>query len=323
MMRKPVQHNTVSKRVNEGFLMEIMVRKKIDIHSHATAFPDYVPKRKNDSHRFLCMEEQLEIYDKLDVEMGVLLPIIAPECQWMLMSNEEAKFISDKRPDRFVWFCNVDPRQGKYNAKSDLDYIINHYKALGAKGLGELTTPMDADDPMMDNLFNACERAELPVLIHIAPQHGNDYGIVDQPGLPRTEKMLKKYPDMKMIGHSAAFWCEISDYPLELRNSYPNMKIVKEGRLQKLLRECPNLYCDISAGSGANAFMRDPEYAAKFVEEFADRIFYGTDVCATNNTFQYKFDAFLNQMVNDGMISQANYEKIIRWNAVKLLGLEK
>ena len=28
--------------------------------------------------------------------MGVILPIIAPECQWMLMSNEEAKFIADK-----------------------------------------------------------------------------------------------------------------------------------------------------------------------------------------------------------------------------------
>ena len=295
--------------------------KKIDIHCHATAFPDIVPPRKWAKHRFLCAEELLEVHEKIDVEKGVLLPIIAPECQWMLMSNEEAKTIADKYPDKFVWFCNVDPRMGTYSPDSDLDYIVNHYKALGAKGLGELTTPLDADDPMMDNLFGACERAGLPVLIHIAPQHGGDYGIVDEPGLYRIEKMLKKHPNMIMLGHSAAFWVEISEYPIELRNDYPTGKIKKEGRLQEILRNCPNLYCDLSAGSGSNALMRDPEYAAKFIEEFADRLFYGADVCAVNNTFQYDFVNWLDQMLADGMISQENYDKITRTNAVKLLGL--
>ena len=295
--------------------------KKIDMHCHVVAFPEYAPKRR-DGHQFLSMEQQLEIHDKLDVEMGVVLPIIAPDCQWMLMSNEGAQYVVNKRPDRFTWFCNVDPRQGSYNAKSDLDYIIRQFKDMGAKGLGELTTPLDADDPMMDNLFGACERAELPVMIHIAPQHGDSYGIVDEPGLPRIEKMLRKHPDMKMIGHSAAFWCEIGEYAPEQRNDYPKTRIMKEGRLPKLLRACPNLYCDLSAGSGSNAMMRDPEYAAEFIGEFADRIFYGADVCATVNTFQYTFDAFLTQMVQDGKISQENYEKIIRGNAIKLLGLE-
>lgn len=296
--------------------------KKIDMHCHMTAFPDYAPPRKWAGYRFLCLEEQLEVHDKLNVEKGVILPIVAPECQWMLMSNEEAKFISDQRPDRYVWFCNVDPRMGTYSDDSDLEYIINHYKKLGAKGLGELTTPLDADHPMMDNLFGACERAGLPVLIHIAPQHGRDYGIVDEPGLYRIEKMLKKHPNMIMIGHSAAFWVEISEYPIELRNDYPTGKIEKEGRLQEILRACPNLYCDLSAGSGSKALMRDPEYAAKFIEEFADRLLYGADVCAVNNTFQYDFDAWLNQMVADGKISAENYEKIVRKNAIKLLKLE-
>ena len=297
--------------------------KKIDIHTHLTAFPDIVPPRKWAGYRFLCMEEQLEIHDKLNVELGVILPIIAPEAQWMLMSNEEAKFLADKRPDRYVWFCNVDPRMGQFNKDADLEFIINHYKSLGAKGLGELTTPLNADDPMMDNLFAACEKTQMPVLIHIAPQYGDTYGIIDEPGLPRIEKMLKKHPNMIMIGHSAAFWSEISEYPLELRNDYPTGKIEKEGRLQTLLRECPNLYCDLSAGSGSNALMRDPEYAAKFIEEFADRIMYGADVCAVNNTFQYDFDAWLDKMVADGMISAENYEKIVRGNAIKLLGLDK
>ena len=59
------------------------------------------------------------------------------------------------------------------------------------------------------------------------------------------------------------------------------------------------------------------------LRKFADRIYYGADVCATYNTFQYDFDVFLTEMVQDGRISQTNYEKIIRLNAVKLLGLER
>lgn len=294
--------------------------KKIDLHTHLTLYPDLVPTRLNGS-RFLCAEEQLEVHDKLNVELGVILPLIAPEAQWMTMSNEEAKIISDRHPDRFTWFCNVDPRQGSYRADVDLGHIISHYKELGAKGLGELTTTLYADDPMMDNLFSHCEQLDMPVLIHIAPQVGGCYGIVDELGLPRIEKMLKKHPDMKLIGHSAAFWSEISDGLLqENRNGYPKGK-VKEGNLPRLLRDNGNLYCDLSAGSGSNAMMRDPEFAARFMEEFADRIFYGADVCSVSNTFQYDFDAFLTKMVSDGMLSQENYEKIIRKNAVKLLGL--
>ena len=295
--------------------------KKIDIHTHLTAFPNIVPTRLRDGSKFLCMEEQIEIHDNLNVEYGVILPIIAPECQWMTMSNEEAKTIADRRPDRFFWFCNVDPRAGSYSSDSDLEHIIGHYKELGAKGLGELTTQMYADDPMMDNLFGACERLDMPVLIHIAPQIGGTYGIVDEMNLPRIEKMLKKHPDMKLIGHSQCFWSAISSDVNEGNwHKSPNGKVT-EGRLAELLREYGNLYCDVSAGSGSRAFMRDPEYDAKFIAEFADRIYYGADVCSVTNTFQYDFDAFLTKMVDDGMVSRENYEKIVRRNAEKPLGL--
>ena len=293
--------------------------KKIDIHNHVTMFPDIVCPFPG-GNRFLCKEELMDIQDKLDIEKGVLLPLVSPECFWMIMTNEEAKTVADMHPDRFVWYCNVDPRAGQYDEKTDLGYLINHYKEQGARGVGELTAPLLADCAMIDNLFNHCEQLDMPVLIHIAPEVGNCYGIIDEPGLPRIERMLKKHPDMKLIGHSPCFWNEISDEVVEVRNSYPTGK-VKEGRLPKLLREYGNLYCDLSAGSGANAMMRDPEYAARFMEEFADRIFYATDVCATTNTFQYTFNDFLNKMVADGMLSQENYEKIIRKNAEKILGL--
>ena len=296
--------------------------KKIDLHCHVIQYPQYAPTSLR-GQQILSVDEQIEVLDKLDTEIGVLLPCVSYEAQWLLNTNESYKSIVDAHPDRFRWFCNIDPRMAMYSPKTDLSFYINHYKSLGAKGVGEITTPLYADDPMMDNLFYHCAECDMPVLIHIAPQHGDTYGIVDDLGLPRFEKMLKKHPNMKLIGHSAAFWGEISEeLTQDMRNDYPKGK-VREGRMPKLMREYGNLYADLSAGSGSNAMMRDPEYAAKFIMEFQDRIYYGTDVCSVHNTFQYEFDAFLKNLVDDKMISLEAYEKIIRKNAAKLLGIEE
>jgi predicted TIM-barrel fold metal-dependent hydrolase len=163
----------------------------------------------------------------------------------------------------------------------------------------------------------------MPVTIHIAPanaQYGYS-GVKDDLGLPRLEKMLKKYPKLKILGHSTLFWAEMSaDITEETRLGYPTGK-VKEGRVAKLLREYPNLYCDVSAGSGMNALTRDKEYTAKFIEEFSDRILYGCDICSTFSRYPFAFENWLNAMRKDGMISQENYYKFVRGNAEKLLGL--
>ncbi len=295
--------------------------KKIDIHCHVLEYSQYAPKGPR-GIQLMSPEEQLEVHDKLNVDFGVILPSTMPEAQWVVTTNENCKHIVDMYPDRFTWFCNVDPRVGSYNSRTNLGHFISHYKSLGAKGVGEVQAALYADDPMVDNLFSYCEELDMPVLVHLAPQHGDTYGLVDEVGLPRIEKMLKKHPVMKMIGHSAAFWCELSaDVPENDRNGYPTGK-VKEGRVPKLMREYGNLYCDLSAGSGSNAMMRDPEFAAKFMEEFADRIYYGGDVCSVTYTFQYTFDEFLTKMLNDKMLSRENYEKIVRKNAEKLLGLK-
>ena len=83
-----------------------------------------------------------------------------------------------------------------------------------------------ANDPMIDNLFYHCTQCDLPVTIHIAPRFGASYGIVDEQGLPRLEKMLKKHKDMKLLGHSAPFWGEISkDLKPEDRIAYPKGKV--------------------------------------------------------------------------------------------------
>jgi glyoxylase-like metal-dependent hydrolase (beta-lactamase superfamily II) len=127
------------------------------------------------------------------------------------MPNEMVKFIVDKYPDRFLWFCNVDPREGKNRADSDLGYLLEFYKSIGALGVGEITANIYADDPRLDNLFSFCEELDMPVTIHIAPEERGYYGIIDELGLPRIEKMLKKHPKLKVFGHSQCFWSEIGE----------------------------------------------------------------------------------------------------------------
>lgn len=296
------------------FMKEI---KKIDLHAHVAPNMDLPAPVE-----WIREDTLLETYDALGIERGVLLPIVSPEGSWFTMPNEHVRAVVERHPDRYSWFCNVDPRGAENTVTSDLSSILMFYKERGAKGLGELTSNLYFDDPKMDNLFSHCEECEMPVLFHISPAPNAYYGAVDEIGLPRLEKMLKKHKNLKFIGHSQPFWAEISgDLNEDIRNTYPKGKVT-EGRLAKLMREYPNLHCDLSAGSGANAMRRDPEYAARFLNEFADRIFYGCDICKSRHSFPFEFSDFLEQMRMDGAISEENYVKIVRGNALKLLGLD-
>ena len=301
--------------------MEVI--KKIDIHAHAILWPQYTPKYAKHNSTMLTPDELFdEYYDKLNIEKALLLPIVSQEASYATEPPEMIKYIVDTNPDRFFWFCNVDPRAISNSPTANLGYLLEHFKSLGAKGVGELTSNLYADDPRMDNLFSYCEELDMPVTIHIAPEAQGYYGIVDELGLPRIEKMLKKHPKLKIFGHSQPFWSEIGDNNTnEIRNKYVKGK-VQNGRLPELLRKYENLYCDLSAGSGANAMMRDREHAAAFIEEFSDRVLYGCDICLHGQKFPFEFDEFLTSMRESGEISEENYVKLVRGNACRLLGLE-
>ena len=288
--------------------------KKIDIHAHAVR--DYVGVQSSIK---ITGAELVEMYDGLGIEKGILLPIVSPEGMDRIITNEEIIEIVHEQSDRLLWFCNVDPRACNNSPTAKLSKLLEYYKSLGAKGVGEVTANLYFDDPKTDNLLSCCEEMEMPVIFHLNPSFCGSYGLVDELGLPRLEKMLKKHKKLTFIGHSAAFWSEISaDNTDEIRNGYPKGKVT-EGRLATLLRENENLTCDLSAGSGANAMMRDREYAAGFLAEFCDRIMYGCDIGSPANTHPYTFSEFLDSMRECGELSEANYKKICRENAEKLL----
>ena len=296
-------------RVMENF-------KKIDIHVHTSMWEH---AQINTGYELASPEELKAKYAELNIEKGLLLPLISPEHRFCVQTNEEMEYLANKYSDTFYWCCNIDPRMGKNSPTTDFSVFLEHYKKRGAKGMGELTANLYIDDPLIDNLFYHCAECDMPVIIHIAPQKYENYGIIDEMGLPRLEKLLKKYPKLKIVGHSQCFWSHITaDVNSEDWFWYPQGKVTP-GRVVELMREYPNLYGDLSAGSGFNAVSRDPDFGYRFLEEFSDRLMFATDICNPTNVI--KLGPWIDEAVKTGCLSEENYKKICRDNAISIFNL--
>ncbi|MHB9033532.1 MAG: amidohydrolase family protein [Anaerolineae bacterium] len=289
----------------------------IDMHMHSSR---RIGMRRTNGTSFATPEELITIMDKLGVAKGILLPLVSPECGVGYATTEEMISIAREFPDRFIPFCNVDPRVDSNSPKSDLRRYLDYFKAEGCKGLGEVTCNLPWDDPRVLNLFEACQASDISVTFHIAPQAGGYYGLVDAPGLPGLESTLQRFPRCRFLGHSQPFWAEMStDYGSAGRNGYPKGPVLPGGRLPQLFERCPNLYGDLSAGSGYNAISRDPEFGYRFLEQYRERLFFALDICApTDDTPLVRF---LNAAVEQGHISRETYEMIAWRNAARIYGI--
>ena len=94
---------------------------------------------------------------------------------------------------------------------------------------------------------------------------------------------------------------------------------MRPGRLVEIFRSCPNLYGDLSAGSGFNAISRDPAFGDAFLEEFQDRLLFGTDIASVPQ--ELPVVDYFRRLRAEKRISEEAYEKITWKNADRLLGL--
>ena len=266
----------------------------------------------------MSTNDQLAIMDAKGIDKTVILPINNAESPVEHQSAGELLSICEKYQGRFIPFCNLDPRNTDWdeerNVEGKFDFLLEQYRDLGFKGLGELCPNMPWDDPRMLNLLGACERVGFPVTFHTVTPDYPTYGVYDELGLPGLETVLKKFPKLRFFGHSAAFWSEISgDLTRGEKDGYPRTPVVEGGAIPRLMRECPNLYGDISAGSGLFALQRDSEHAWKFIDEFQGRLMLGLDYCSTTNDMQHI--EWLTQARDDGNIGEEAYQKMM-WKTV-------
>jgi uncharacterized protein len=291
----------------------------IDIHVHTRYFEG--PERLSGG-TYATPEELLAMLKPHGVRHAVILPGGNPECATVIQSMGEVLAIVEQYDGFFIPFMNLDPRMVANSPDADLGYLMRYYQERGCKGIGEVCANLRFDDPLMDNFFKHAEVCGLPITFHLAPGDYGYYGIREDLGLPGLDVALRKFPNLTIIGHSQPFWAEISgDVTEEIRNSYPKGPVVEGGALVRLLRTHPNLYGDLSPaqGSGYNAIARDPAFGYAFLEEFQDRLLFGTDICDPRDGLH--LIGHLNEAVAQGHISRTAYEKIGWQNAEKLLGL--
>lgn len=190
-------------------------------------------------------------------------------------SEEAALAELERHPQRFTWFAAADVRNPASFA------ALRAAVSRGARGFGEIKSPVAVDSPPMRQLYQLAAELGVPVLLHFQE--------VSQPGSPgtfntpfsRLEAMLAEYPKTTFIGHADAFWAHISasvppDQP------YPAGKVKPGGLTDRLLAEYPNLYADLSANSGRNALTRDPNFTPGFLERHQDKLLFGSD-CSCRN----------------------------------------
>ncbi len=259
----------------------------------------------------LTAEGLVKWMDENNVAKAVVLPLVSPESSSYLNLTELAIAGARAYPGRLVPFCCIDPRTSYQHGRKGLVAMLREYVDQGAKGFGEHKVGLPIDEPRMMAVYEACADLKLPVLFHCDNIRGTD-----RAGLPGLGRVLSAFPNVDFIGHGPGFWASISgDVTTSGLGGYPNTKVAPGGALDRLFDAHKNLWGDLSAGSGANAIGRDPEFGRGFLLRQADRLLFGTDYLKPGQDVpQFKLLAGIN-------LPADVRAKIERGNAAKLLEL--
>ena len=282
----------------------------IDDHNHPDwygynlkRYLENMDKYNIDKTWLLSWESPVDEYDPISVKVT---PDYGPHGP---VSFSRCVAYAERAPERFILGYAPDPR--KPEAIDRLKAAVDLY---GVKVCGELKLRMMYDNPDALRMFRFCGEIGLPVLVHIDYEFDAG-GKYPRPnwwyggGIEAFERAIAACPETKFLGHAPGFWAHISGDGKFDKEPYPTGKVMPGGALPRMLRTYPNLYCDLSAGSGCNALKRDPEFAKGFLTEFQDRILYGRDY----------FDNIHQEFLNSLGLPEKILEKIYCGNAMKLV----
>jgi uncharacterized protein len=200
----------------------------------------------------------------MGVTTTILLPAgsqygLASECG----SNATVVEIARKLPREFVFFANELPDI------PETRQVIEKYLRAGAIGIGEQKYPVRVDSAEISEIASIAREFRVPVLMHF--EHGS-YNT----GFENLEGLLKRYKDVNFIGHAQTWWANISKGH-DQAVLYPKTPVTPGGITDRLLADYPNIYGDLSAGSGLNSMLRDEGHAREFLKRHQDRLLFGSD----------------------------------------------
>lgn len=286
----------------------------IDAHNH----PDW---HKHNLEKFLANMEQYNIDITWLLSWEAPLDEYDPGYLSVLPTAEEGSVAipfsrcisyAERAPGKFVLGYAPDPRR-----PDAIDRLAAAVDIYGVRVCGELKFRMMYDNPDAIRMYRFCGEKGLPVTVHLDDEWdtGSKY---PRPnwwyggGIEALERALIACPETIFLGHAPGFWSRISGDDSWKMEAYPTGKVAPGGKLVEMLRAYPNLYCDLSAGSGCRALKRDPEFAVDFLLEFQDRCLYARDY------FDNQHQEFLNSLG----LPEYVLAKIYSGNALKLVPLE-
>lgn len=262
-----------------AFTAGAVVRRSVS--AELTAGADYTDMHTHlgqtwNSTETLTAQVLLRWMDAHHIAKAVVLPLISPESSSYPLTTDFVLAETKPHRDRLIPFCSIDPRTSFKGGHQGLVDMLKRYIEAGAQGFGEHKPGIPFDDPRNLRLFAACAEVKLPVLFHLDNERNTD-----KPGLPGLEKVLQETPQGTFIGHGPGWWASISgDVTQAGLGGYPKSKVAAGGAIDRLMEKYPNIYGELSAGSGANSISRDLEFGQQFLLRRQDRIMFGTDFLA-------------------------------------------
>lgn len=221
--------------------------------------------------------------------------------------NDTVVKVAREHPDEFVYFANELP---------DLDLaetVIGKYLETGAIGIGEQKFPVPCDSEPIEKVARLARRFDVPVLLHF--QHG-----FVNTEFARFYKILEKFPDVNFIGHAQTWWgCIDKKHDQEVL--YPTGPVTPGGITDRYLTDYPNMYGDLSAGSGLNALTRDEDHTRSFLLRHQDKLLFGTDCADSEGKGEKCQGAQTLAAVRRLSPSSPITEKILYRNAKRILKL--
>ncbi|MBL9177825.1 MAG: amidohydrolase family protein [Verrucomicrobiaceae bacterium] len=176
-----------------------------------------------------------------------------------------ARDFAQARPDAYLWACNEVT--DLHSAPAEIEMWLKQ----GACMIAEQKFNVQCDSAESQKLYELAAAYNVPILLHFQNQ---TYNL----GYDRLHTMLEKHPRTNFIGHAQAFWGNI-DKNHDQKVNYPKGKVTPGGLTDRYLADYPNMYADMSAGSGLQALTRDEEHTTGFFRRHQDKILYGSD-CA-------------------------------------------
>ncbi len=271
-----LQHTT-----RRGFLGASLAASA-GLMSFASAAEEGKPEPIIDIHQHtnyaMRTNEQLVAHQRaMGVTRTILLPSGTPVSR---KSTNEGKFnglggVGAGGNETVLAVGRQFPKEFSFGANEVTDLAeataeISKYLDLGAIIIGEQKFTVECDSPESQKLYALAGEHKVPILLHF--QHGTF-----NMGFDRFYKMLEKFPKTVFIGHAQTWWANIDKNHTDQNKLYPSGKVTAGGLTDKYLADYPNMFADMSAGSGLNSLRRDEDHARGFLDRHQDKILYGSD----------------------------------------------